>query len=1017
MAESILLSEIQGYTIAKKLGSGGYGTVYLGVKEDLGKQYQTAIKHISMPDAEAYESVLQDYNFDKAATQAHFEKLVAGITSEINTLLTLSKKDSRYIVTYYDHDIQKSLDPLRFEIFMRMEYLTPLNRAIRQKGMALGEVIKLGLNMCDALALCHNNDVMHRDIKEANIFVSETGNYKLGDFGVAKVAFESTQAGSIKGTASYMAPEIYLCEPYDKSVDIYSLGIVLYKLLNNQRLPFMPDAPTVFTADDKNMAESKRLKGEIPPLPFHAKNKLGEIIVKACSVKSQRYSTAEELKKELSAFIGTLSTEEYDTVIIQEAADGGVSSDSYSDNSIKSFTQTQGATMTMGMQSGQYATPNEKQNPYTDKLKGKAKKIVIAASILVGIVIAGAISLTILFNSINDPVNRFASALRKGDFSTVYQIYLDELRFGDEDKLDKAKQLLIDQAESIEASYVDNEIGYEEALAQIQEIENLKIVANSELSPFIESISKLQVSRTAYQNAQDHIEKANYIQAINELKKVIPRDENYDNAVRELNRVTSEYREVTLDEASALSENKEYTRAIKILEEAMEVIGEDTNLVLLRNTIKKQEIDEKIDEALALANGNEFNRAINILDQLRTQNPSDADISKALSDIEPSHVDNIVSEVTNLSANDNYDRALSTLNDGLRRYPNNKILADAITETQAKEKEYIIHQANTLAAEYRYDDAISFLRSSKYSNDSDIRALITDYNNRRPAILGVDILPYQSENIVLFTETAPGNMMGAQYIHGFRTDGSATSRAYFNLDGNYTNLSGLYGPMSGSASGNVTLTVWGDGKMLGRYEMATGDLVKIFNINVTDVGQLFFEFTGMARDRRYSIANVLVSTDSDMSASFNEPVGLYNSNPTLGHDIMAYRAENARQLSRAEPASVMGNSYDNGLVSDGFRESWSAAFYNIDGKYKSLTGIYGPLDGTNNAAIGAINIYGDGKLINTYTVRAGDVAQSFSVNVTGVTQIFIEVNAQGYTVDWWTTRYGRFVVANMKLSQ
>ena len=56
MAESNLLGQqIQGYSIVRKLGSGGYGTVYLGEKEDLGKKYQTAIKHISIPDAEAYE--------------------------------------------------------------------------------------------------------------------------------------------------------------------------------------------------------------------------------------------------------------------------------------------------------------------------------------------------------------------------------------------------------------------------------------------------------------------------------------------------------------------------------------------------------------------------------------------------------------------------------------------------------------------------------------------------------------------------------------------------------------------------------------------------------------------------------------------------------------------------------------------------------------------------------------------------------------------------------------------------
>jgi len=178
MAESNLIGhQVQGYTLTHKLGAGGYGTVYLGTKEDSGGQYYTAVKHISIPDTEAYDAVMQDYNYDKAATQAHFEKLVAGITSEINTLLNLSKKDNRYIVAYYDHDIQKTIDPLRYDILMRMEYLLPLNKAIRQKGITMGEVIKLGLNMCDALTLCHGSDIMHRDIKEANIFVSGDGNY------------------------------------------------------------------------------------------------------------------------------------------------------------------------------------------------------------------------------------------------------------------------------------------------------------------------------------------------------------------------------------------------------------------------------------------------------------------------------------------------------------------------------------------------------------------------------------------------------------------------------------------------------------------------------------------------------------------------------------------------------------------------------------------------------------------------------------------------------------------------
>ena len=95
--------QIQGYTMMQKLGRGGYGTVYLGVKEDLGKQYKTAMKHISMPEAEGYEAVLQDYGYEKAAAHAHLEKMAETVAAEINTLLELSKKDNRHIVAYYDH--------------------------------------------------------------------------------------------------------------------------------------------------------------------------------------------------------------------------------------------------------------------------------------------------------------------------------------------------------------------------------------------------------------------------------------------------------------------------------------------------------------------------------------------------------------------------------------------------------------------------------------------------------------------------------------------------------------------------------------------------------------------------------------------------------------------------------------------------------------------------------------------------------------------------------------------------
>lgn len=105
------------------------------------------------------------------------------------------------------------------------------------------DVIRLGIDMCRALEVCAKENIIHRDIKPSNIFVSEHGDYKLGDFGVARHLEASCRELSKKGTYDYMAPEVYRDSVYDARADIFSLGIVLYKLMNNGRIPFLPPAP------------------------------------------------------------------------------------------------------------------------------------------------------------------------------------------------------------------------------------------------------------------------------------------------------------------------------------------------------------------------------------------------------------------------------------------------------------------------------------------------------------------------------------------------------------------------------------------------------------------------------------------------------------------------------------------------------------------------------------------------------------------------------------------------------
>ena len=105
---------------------------------------------------------------------------------------------------------------------------------------------------------------------------------------------------SKKGTFSYMAPEMYKGEEYDARVDIYSLGIVLYKLCNHNRLPFISLQKQLITYHDKENALNRRMSGEELPMPVQADKVLSEVILKACAYdRDERYRTAEEFREAL----------------------------------------------------------------------------------------------------------------------------------------------------------------------------------------------------------------------------------------------------------------------------------------------------------------------------------------------------------------------------------------------------------------------------------------------------------------------------------------------------------------------------------------------------------------------------------------------------------------------------------------------------------------------------------------------------------------------------------------------
>ena len=147
--------------------------------------------------------------------------------------------------------------------------------------------VALAKDICKALELCESRNIVHRDIKPQNLFVNEYGEYKLGDFGIAREMDHATNATKT-GTYKYMAPEVYNNQPYDHNIDIYSLGLVMYWLLNEKRMPFVPLPPTVPTAQEEETAKYKRLKGEKIPAPKYGSAGLKKIVLKACEADRRK---------------------------------------------------------------------------------------------------------------------------------------------------------------------------------------------------------------------------------------------------------------------------------------------------------------------------------------------------------------------------------------------------------------------------------------------------------------------------------------------------------------------------------------------------------------------------------------------------------------------------------------------------------------------------------------------------------------------------------------------------------
>ncbi len=263
---------ISHYKILEKLGEGGMGVVYKA--EDTKLKREVAIKF------------LPHYISSNEEEQKRFEIEAQAAASlnhpNITTIHSIEEADG--------------------QVFIVMEYidgkeLKDIVGAYRDMPLSINDVLNYAIQIAAGLEAAHKKGIVHRDIKSGNIMITQDGNVKIMDFGLAKIGKGSqvTKIGSTVGTIAYMSPEQARGEELDHRTDIWSFGVVLYEMLTGKQ-PFKGDYDQAVIYSILNT--EPELASKLNLVDVHLKTIINKALQKE---PDKRYQTANELLNDLAA--------------------------------------------------------------------------------------------------------------------------------------------------------------------------------------------------------------------------------------------------------------------------------------------------------------------------------------------------------------------------------------------------------------------------------------------------------------------------------------------------------------------------------------------------------------------------------------------------------------------------------------------------------------------------------------------------------------------------------------------
>ena len=283
--------------VGEAIGQGSSGTVYSAKNIQTERLY--VVKHISFPRSPAQVDALL-YTGAVASqeeAQDYYAQSVKDLQAELE--LTAGLSSCPFIQTFTGLQIEPKIDSIGYDCYLLMPFSVSLQHFIDRSAMTHLRALNMGVDICSAMEALREAGLLHCNVKPQNIFINQYNQYMLGDIGVVRQDELKFSYLPDRYAGAYTAPE--LCSDLamlNETMDIYSLGLILYRIYNGNHAPFEDEHTSAAEA------ERRRLAGEELPAPLYADYELAEIIRKACSSNpEERYQSPAEFKQALVLYM------------------------------------------------------------------------------------------------------------------------------------------------------------------------------------------------------------------------------------------------------------------------------------------------------------------------------------------------------------------------------------------------------------------------------------------------------------------------------------------------------------------------------------------------------------------------------------------------------------------------------------------------------------------------------------------------------------------------------------------